>query len=230
MRNEQDCIACLSPDVLEFFMEDQSCLLIERREWFIHQQYFRVHDKRPCDGHTLLHSAGKFMRIGICEIYKVYHSKAVHRLFFNFCFGQLFKVQAVGNILLYGHPWKQSAFLEYDDAVGAGFVHCFAVDQDFSGGGCFESCDQFQYCRLSAAGRSEKSNERAFFNIKVDIIQYLQFSFVIFSKFLMYVFQLYFQVRSPPKIKSYQTNRNNNRKNRVSQYRLTKLTKYILYI
>src|SRR5699024_12093834 len=62
-------------------------------------------------------------------------------------------------ILLYGHPWKQSAFLEYDDAVGAGFVHCFAVDQDFSGGGCFESCDQFQYCRLSAAGRSEKRNE-----------------------------------------------------------------------
>ena len=52
----------LLPDAGDFILQRRAREGVERGEWFIEQEYLRVHRQRSRQAHTLSHAAGKFAR------------------------------------------------------------------------------------------------------------------------------------------------------------------------
>ena len=61
VRDEQDRLAGLRPDVLQLVVERVARLRVERGERLIHQQHLRLQRQRPRQSDALLHPAGKLV-------------------------------------------------------------------------------------------------------------------------------------------------------------------------
>jgi hypothetical protein len=76
------------------------------------------------------------------------------KLFFTF--------KSKDHVIDYGEPWKQGMFLKHDHAVKCRTFDGHVVHEHFAGSRKFETCNQIQDGRLSAAGRTNKNQEFAF--------------------------------------------------------------------
>src|SRR5215471_7873340 len=75
------------------------------------------------------------------------------------------------NVLRHRQPGEQSQLLENKNSVGASSLDRFAVDEHLPGSLAFETGDQMQQSRLSAAGWPHNAEKLSALNLQVNVLQ-----------------------------------------------------------
>src|SRR5215831_939098 len=135
-------------------------------------------DQRLCDRHSLLHSAGKLVRIlaGVARM-QPDAIDVTHRVFANFAApppGTRYKAsQQVeladfwpeSDVAENGLIGEEGIFLRYIAAGAIRLVVFDPVDQDPSVTGCFGTQHQLQQSRLAASRLAKQTDELTFLNL-----------------------------------------------------------------
>src|SRR3974390_973788 len=86
------------PDPQKLELEDFAGLRVDRREWFVHQEYTGFNRKRPGQPAPLLHAARHLVRIDVLETGEAYQVDKCRDTAGVFGFRRARHTQAVGHI------------------------------------------------------------------------------------------------------------------------------------
>ena len=150
-------------------------LRVQIGQGFVQADDSRLVYQSPRDGDALLLAAGKlgnspfellFLKLDLL-------SDRTH-LLLHFHLGQLFHLQAKGDVVPHRHRGKQRIALKHDADVPLLYRYTGDVGVayvDASRNGFHKPGDRAEGCRLATAGGTEKSKEFPFPNIHADIVQ-----------------------------------------------------------
>ena len=158
---------------------------------FVRQDDHRIVYQRPGDGHALLLTAGKSGDSALFKAFEVDDLQSIFDFFGNFRFGEFrlfdfrfaffiyerrfrpFEFEAEGNVFKDVEVGKKGVFLEYGidlPLVWGQMGDILSLKQHLAGIRRFKPAQNSERRRLAAAGRTEKSNEFAFSDIKIHIV------------------------------------------------------------
>ena len=149
--------------LLHQFQDLSYHLRIKSRCRLIKQHHVRVHGKRSCNGDTLLLTAGKHVRIGICLIRKTYSLQKLQCRFFSlFLTHKIQSHRCEHNVLFYCLMWKKIKLLEYHSDlltmtvdIHLGICDVGSLKEDFSPGRLLKEIQGTEECRFTTAGWSD---------------------------------------------------------------------------
>ena len=138
-------------------------LRIKSRCRLIKQHHIRIHSKRSCNSDTLLLTAGKHIRIGICLIRKTYSLQQLQCRFFSlFLTHKIQCHRCQHDVLFYRLMRKQIELLEYHSDLLAMTVdiHLWICDvgslkEDFSPGWLLKEIQRTEKCGFTTSGWSD---------------------------------------------------------------------------
>ncbi|MNF89561.1 hypothetical protein D3C84_720910 [compost metagenome] len=147
---------------------------VEGAEGFVEQQHFRLVDQCAGDGRALRHAAGQLVGVGVFKTFEVDQRNVLGHQTVLFCLGQRMVFQRQGNVLVQGHPRKQSMVLKHDPAFQAGADHPFAIQQNVAFIVVFQPDDQPQQRRLTATAGTDDADELTGTHVEIDLLQHRQ--------------------------------------------------------
>jgi hypothetical protein len=143
--------------------------LIEGAERLVEEDEARLEHQRARDAHALAHAAGKLRRISVREIVEPHErQRFAHAALDLGGFGAV-AAQAEGYVVPHCEPGKARVFLEDDaDAGGDVTLHRPALEGNRAGARRRQPGQDFQQCRLAAAGRADDRHEFALGEVEID--------------------------------------------------------------
>src|SRR2546425_3309323 len=113
VRDEDDRLFRLLPDLDQFRLEKHTRLLIEFTEGFVHQQHVWVDRKCPRHAHALFHTPGELEGIGARESGQPDLLQIAADDPPDHSRGNVAEAQTISDILLHRHPRKDGVLLEH---------------------------------------------------------------------------------------------------------------------
>src|SRR5215831_12114239 len=111
------------------------------------------------------------MNIALFKLCEMNQFQIVADLLLALRLGHALHLHAELDVFSHCQPWKQSVFLEDENAVGTRPLDRLAVDGDFTGGLGMKSCNQVQERRLAATGGPDDADEFSRLNLKIDLVE-----------------------------------------------------------
>lgn len=141
---------------------------VQRRERFVHQQYFRANRQRPCDSDTLLHSSGKLVRIVVREVRESHHLQHAVRDILAFVLRDVHYLQRKHYVPADCAPVVEHRALEHYPVPlrQPCLPGSYTAHGDLSGGGVEQIRNYSQKSGLAAARGTEQRNELALLDIQ----------------------------------------------------------------
>jgi hypothetical protein len=172
VRYEQHRFARLLPDSHELLPHSNASLLIERAEWFVHENDSRILRESTRDRHALAHAPRKLVRVARSEIAKADQIEHLDALGPSFGGGNTLQVERKLHILQRRFPGQEKCVLKYDrDIARLWFGNRKPGDEHLSVGRGYEPCYDLEQRRLAATTGSHDGQKLAFFDIESDIVQ-----------------------------------------------------------
>ncbi len=168
VRDKEHGELSLLPELQQFLLHLGARECIQGGEGLVHQENARLHSQRPRNRNPLLHAAGQCMRIAVGKLGQLHFSNIVHRAFFGLAPGGLAAgSQGKNNILLHCFPGKKLIeLLKYEDTIGGGSLHHFAIQKDFAFHRANVAADGLKQRRLTATGGPENHESVRLQNFK----------------------------------------------------------------
>jgi hypothetical protein len=112
MGDEEDRLARVGPELLQFGMEDVSGLGVQRPERLIHQQHLGIGCQGPGQSDPLLHPAREFVDVGSGEPSQVHQLEVVQGNLPALAAGDLLLLQTELDVVENVEPREEGRFLE----------------------------------------------------------------------------------------------------------------------
>jgi hypothetical protein len=142
-------------------------------ERLVEQEHRRAFDHCAGDGDALLLAARKFGRATLQKSLDAQNGRDFVDAAINFGLGRLEPSEAEGDVVVHGHVRIERIVLEHHRDVAIArrkIVDHAAVDRNQAAADFLEVGDHAQNRRFSAPGRSNKDNECAVHDVKVDVV------------------------------------------------------------
>src|SRR6266404_5259033 len=127
-------------------------------------------DQRARQGHSLRHSTGKMVRIGIGELFEA-DEPHEFRDFVALLLEQAAGNQAGLNVVANGQPWEEIRILENQTSFGAGRVNGIASNEKLAGIWKIETSDEAKERRFAAAARANERDQFARRDRKIHAVE-----------------------------------------------------------
>lgn len=159
--------------MLDFHLHVLAKLLVQRSQGLVHQHQLRLEDQRAGQRHALLLATGKLRRITPGEGVELDHRQRALDPFLHVGLAHAADAEGKGQVLGHGHVREQRIVLEHHADVA--LVRRDIVDratgqEDFAGGGGFETGQHHQAGGLAGPGGAEQGEEFALANVQVEIL------------------------------------------------------------
>jgi len=160
-----------APDAQQLALQRLAGLRVERCEWLVHQQHFRIVGQAAGDRDTLLHAAGEFVRIAIGEGREADQIEIMPRDLATLPCLQPRDIEPELDVLRGGTPGKQRVLLKHDATVPCRPFDRPSIEQDAAAGRRRQAAQQIEQCRFPAATWANKGQELAEPYVERDILQ-----------------------------------------------------------
>ena len=162
-------------NLLELDLHILSELEVERAERFVQQNDIGVADESARDGDTLLLTARQLLYGTLFITLEVNNSKHLADLFLYFILGELFELQAKGDIVKYVKMGEQRIFLKHRidvSLVGRKSVDTRSVKNHIAALRLDKASDNTQCRGFSAAAGTQNRYKFFFMDVEINMVQY----------------------------------------------------------
>ncbi|EKS68347.1 hypothetical protein BURK_024995 [Burkholderia sp. SJ98] len=149
---------------------------VERGERLVHQQQGRIDDQRPRETHALTHPARQFTRIRVLEAVETDQVDRGQRALAPLARGHALRFQTRFHVLQHGQPRKQREGLKHHRDALRGTAQRLVQISDFAARRLDQPGDDAQKRRLARARTSEQSDDLAFAQREIRIVEHEQFA------------------------------------------------------
>ncbi len=143
---------------------------IQRREWLVQAEQFRLDRHRPRKTDFLPHPTRKLTRIGVLEPIQADLVEQGNGAFSPLLSRDTAHLECQLHILLDGQPGEQRKGLEHNGGMGIHACKHIIAIQHHARGGLVQAGNDAQERALAAAGRTDEGDELSLLHAQVDIL------------------------------------------------------------
>src|SRR5207249_4804550 len=154
MSNKQHGSAPRLPKAQHFILHTHPGKGIERAEWFVEQENFRVVDERSRESNALGHTPGKMVRISVAKCFEAHEPhEFVHLI--SFLAQHSTRDETGLDVAANGEPGKQIGVLKDETTLGARTGNFFFADEQFASIRKIETGGESKQRRFSTTARPD---------------------------------------------------------------------------
>ncbi|MNP13806.1 hypothetical protein D3C76_1061020 [compost metagenome] len=164
----------LTVDALQLGLQLFAQVLVQRRQWLVEQQKFRLEHQRPGNRHALLLAAGHLGGFLVHVCTEADHFKDVLDPAIAFFNGDFADAQRVGHVVGHAHVREQRITLEHHAVVpllGGAPDDVDALLHQLARGRAEETGQNHQQGGFARAGRTQQGKKFTLANVEIDVIQ-----------------------------------------------------------
>src|SRR3954463_5164784 len=169
--DEEDGLAPLEPDALQFEVQALARHRVERAEGLVHEEERGIVHEAPGDRTPLLHSARKLPRIPMLEPAEADEAEKLEGTGAVLLPAEALHVDGKQHVFQHGPPGKEHRRLEDDSYVAARSGDGRAPELDLPAARRKQPGEDLEQSRLAATRRSDESDELALPDVEVDVLE-----------------------------------------------------------